>query len=185
MKRDEAIEWTAAIFNGYVCNKLFKKSVFNNIRFPDDVKWGEDMIVTLKTLTTTDSIVFAKEALYNYKVRKSSATLTVVDEDISSFFDAMEKQKDELIKLNPQMNKTIRLLTFGYNTAYVGIISSLKQPRAKAVVKSIRKEAFFILSCKSISLNRKAGLILLFINKYLYKGVKNLKMRLYKRKCFN
>ena len=55
----------------YVCNKIFKKSLFDNIRFPTG-KLFEDQDVTYKLLHNASSIYAINEVYYNYYQRGNS-----------------------------------------------------------------------------------------------------------------
>ena len=65
-------------------NKLYKKTLLKNIRFPIDLKY-EDMIVIVKSLANSKRIGFVKESLVYYLVHSKSET-TVMDKRVFDIF---------------------------------------------------------------------------------------------------
>lgn len=64
----------------YTCwNKLYKKSIIfdNKIIFPEDIKYGEDMMFVFKYLEYCKVFYFLDEALYFYNVNPYNATVVV------------------------------------------------------------------------------------------------------------
>lgn len=63
-------------------NKLYKRDIIieHNIKFPKDVKTGEDFIFSLEYLSRINIVVFCKEELYYYvKRRNRSITYQYID----------------------------------------------------------------------------------------------------------
>lgn len=83
--------------NGYVCNKLFHTSLFENIRFPLG-KLFEDGYVLTYLLEASHKAVFVDEVGYFYTQRKESITNSKIKKgmDISSQFDALESRQIKL-----------------------------------------------------------------------------------------
>lgn len=67
MRRYLMGEWTAS------WDKLYKRELFNEIRFPEG-KINEDVAIMLHIFEQTGRIVYIKEALYNYRQRANSIT---------------------------------------------------------------------------------------------------------------
>lgn len=64
------------INNGSACSKLFKRELFDNIRFPSGLYY-EDNLTLLELMLKSDKVVFTNRVFYNYRFNTNS---TVHDE---------------------------------------------------------------------------------------------------------
>lgn len=73
------------------CNKLFKKDLWDNIRFPLNTKY-EDLEAVLKVFLNSKNIVFLSNVLYNYVYSYSGETGTIDSRvyDIFKVFDNLK-----------------------------------------------------------------------------------------------
>lgn len=77
------------------CNKIYRRTLFNNdIRFSENLKY-EDMIVVVKALARSSSIGFIKDSLNYYLVRSKSET-TVMDSRVFDIFKMTDLVIQEL-----------------------------------------------------------------------------------------
>ena len=60
---------------GSACNKLYKREIFNNIRFPNGQCW-EDMYISLDVLMNISKIAYSKNACLYYRHREESITMS-------------------------------------------------------------------------------------------------------------
>lgn len=67
MRRYLMGEWTAS------WDKLYKRDLFNKIRFPEG-KINEDVAIMLHVFEQTETVVYIKDTLYNYRQRANSIT---------------------------------------------------------------------------------------------------------------
>lgn len=58
---------------GTACNKLYKKEIFDDIRFPNGRSW-EDMYISLDVLMNVSKIAWSQNACLYYRHRESSIT---------------------------------------------------------------------------------------------------------------
>lgn len=58
------------------CNKLFKKELFNNIKFPKNLKY-EDLNAILKVFLIASKISIVEESLYIYRINETGQTMTI------------------------------------------------------------------------------------------------------------
>ncbi len=75
-------------------NKLYKKELLNDIRFPEDLKY-EDAIVVVKALARSKKIGMVDEKLNYYLVRSKSET-TVMDKRVFDILTITKQMIDEL-----------------------------------------------------------------------------------------
>lgn len=61
---------------GYLWNKVFKCSIVkeNNLKFDSNITFGEDLLFVFEYIKKTKKILYIKETLYNYRIRKYSKT---------------------------------------------------------------------------------------------------------------
>ena len=58
------------------CNKLFKKELFNDIKFPKNLKY-EDLNAILKVFLIASKISIVEESLYIYRINETGQTMTI------------------------------------------------------------------------------------------------------------
>lgn len=58
--------------HNYLCNKLFKKELFDNVRMNEKIAYQEDSEIMIKLLNASDSIAYIGKPLYNYDLREGS-----------------------------------------------------------------------------------------------------------------
>lgn len=74
--RDEALsEWIMQrTFKGFMCDKLFAAELFENVRFPEELSYMEDVSVGLALFDRADRVVYSGKTGYYYLQRSGSAT---------------------------------------------------------------------------------------------------------------
>lgn len=75
-------------------NKLYKKELLEDIRYPENLKY-EDAVVTIKALARAKKIGFIREKLNYYLVRSKSET-TVMNEKVFDIFNILDMIIEEL-----------------------------------------------------------------------------------------
>lgn len=51
---------------GFVCNKLYHRSLINNIRFDNEISICEDLLFNIKIASSIENVIVVNEYLYNY-----------------------------------------------------------------------------------------------------------------------
>ena len=112
--RDEIISGTDAVKRLYgpssyvmtsICGKLFKKSLFETIRFPVG-KMHEDNFITHKLYLKSDRISTASNYVYAYVFRNGSLTTKKPSIKNLDIIEA-EYQRYQLFKHYPELNETL------------------------------------------------------------------------------
>ena len=80
------------ISNGSVCSKLFRKSLFENVRFIEHIYW-EDNPVLVELLLKSNKVAFTTKVRYLYRKNTSSICLNIAPEKEE------KRQKDGLFIL--------------------------------------------------------------------------------------
>ena len=91
----------------HVCNKLFRKQVFKDIRFPIGRKY-EDIGVMYKLILNSDKIIITDGKYYGYTIRNESITNTVKQEAINDMIYLVNERYNELSKRNMYFEELIK-----------------------------------------------------------------------------
>ena len=142
-----------------VWNKLFRKSLFNGIRFPEKMHSSEDVYVLCSYVKKITGCVFIHKPLYKNLVRSGSAThggLSV--ESLALSFKAHNKMHTEAIFLYPDLKN--------HSLAFLLDVCTLKYNEAKSKVAAMdeseqKKYRCYLNDMKS------------FIKKYAWRGLLN------------
>ncbi|HJD46111.1 MAG TPA: glycosyltransferase family 2 protein [Candidatus Mediterraneibacter norfolkensis] len=68
-------EWISQrLFKGFMCDKLFKKKLFQNVAFPEDRRYMEDVAIGIELYDQCDKAVYTGKCCYYYFQREDSAT---------------------------------------------------------------------------------------------------------------
>lgn len=87
------------------CTKLYRRSMFENIRFPEGVLY-EDMFFACKVCMAARKIVFSDDVTYCYFIRKGSTVNSRLRPEHFSGFDALREQR-EIFADNPRIQRAI------------------------------------------------------------------------------
>lgn len=92
----------------YLCDKIFKRSLFHNIAFPTDISLMEDYSVLHKLCYKAETIYYLAKPLYEYVIRKGSISHTV---DIGKSYQAVQIAKE---RYNWLCERKVRVSKAGY-----------------------------------------------------------------------
>lgn len=89
--------------------KLYKRSLLKDIRFPEDISFGEDQVVTFDTYVKAKKIICIPEDIYLYRVRatKDSATQSLKKNCINYMEDLIKVTSINLVSLSDNNQLTI------------------------------------------------------------------------------
>ncbi len=99
----------------HVCNKLFKISLFNNIKFPVGKKY-EDIMVMYKILLKTEKFIASKSQYYGYMYRDNSITCGCSRGSIEDYINSINTRYKDLIEEKEELREylTISKMRMGY-----------------------------------------------------------------------
>lgn len=147
--------------NGYVCNKIYKKSIIQNVKFNKQIKIYEDLLFNINIVYNSNSPVkysYINEPLYYYEQRNGSAmNSTDYKRNIYSF-EALEK----IISLLKAMNNNYYI---NYECNYIGNILKLSKERKqfeqlKKYINMAKNYSKYDLNWNNLSFKNKIKLIL-------------------------
>lgn len=122
----------------YLCNKLFKKSLFNDIRLKVNISYQEDTEVMIRLLNNSNNVVYIATPLYFYDLRETSLSMSSIPSSKltgeRAFFYIYEYTKIEL--RNYTSIALLRYIKFIFNI----IIEVLKYDEYSEEYMKIRKK---------------------------------------------
>lgn len=159
--------------------KMYKKELFNDIRFPEG-KYCEDYYIMYKLFDKTNKIVYDSRPLYYYLQREGS--ITKKKELLLDYVYASEEQMEYISKKYPELEiycKSAYALSYLtiYNKVIIngGVVSKKIIKEFKEKIKSNKK---YVYNNKKISISRKIQIFMFLYFTSLY----NIIIKIYKIK---
>lgn len=155
-----------------VCwNKLFLKSLFDNIYFPEK-KLFEDHYTIYKILDKAHKIVFDSTPLYYYCKRNDSIGGNKYSTKNLQLKDAIEEECKYIISHHPAIQSDIKIgeifwLIVLYNKMMLA--NQIDKKFEHNLQKKIKKHIILIIKSNHINKIKKIQFLSFFINKSLYK----------------
>jgi len=94
-------------------NKLYKKKVFDGLRYPEDIIY-EDAFIGPALLTSISRIISTGESKYNYFIQSQSTTYKNFSKKNFDFIKSLLNTKQELVKIEPSLIEKATLYVLGY-----------------------------------------------------------------------
>lgn len=109
-KREIVIHWieNKGYLHAYACNKIYRKELFNNIRFPKNVTF-EDTHTTPLILSQIQHIYYSASGLYYYYSRGASITRSATYKNFCDLLRA-DLQILKLIDKYPELEKEKKII---------------------------------------------------------------------------
>ena len=158
------------VFDMSACDKLYKISLFKNIRFPFGKKC-EDYYTMFKLISKCKKILYIPNCYYHYFQRENSISRNVIIDE--SYIDASKSQIEFFMKNYPN------LLYVAYSSyAFANIVifnkyikNGLNCPKEKILLykNEVKKNIKYILKNKLIIIKKKLQAIVFSINPKIYK----------------
>ena len=101
----------ATLFEGQLCNKLFRKDLFSDVRLDTSLKYFEDLLVLWSVFLMSQKVVYRNDPLYHYTINPKSALNQKYRETDWQRRDACLKMQEMAHKYYhealPYVNKTL------------------------------------------------------------------------------
>ena len=158
-----------------VCNKIYKRELFNEIRFPKG-KFYEDEFTTYKILHKANLIIDTNIPMYYYRQREGSKMNSNFNIKKLDGLEALKERKEyfiqnELIELS---YKAEAQLCYIMKEFYIKIHSSNIKDKSyllKILNREVRKNYFKFIKNMEISIKGKLTLTLAILNNKLYYSI--------------
>lgn len=155
-------------------NKLYKKSLFNNIKYPIG-KLSEDAFVIIELLLEVKKGVLTTEQKYYYFHRENSITtspFTIRD------LNVIEAYKKNLYLIKENFPELESLGVMRYCWAHFYVLDKIMSTKnfneydiEKKIIKELKNNFWKIIRDDNFNITRKVALCLLIINKNLYRAL--------------
>lgn len=168
IKREQALKEILKndLLKSFAWNKLYKKSLFKNVRYPKGMKM-EDVATTYKLISNSEKIVIGKDAKYYYVQRDGSILATKSTSMYIDYYKAVYERYKFLDEKYPNLKKqnvnTLINFLIGMNLVND---KKLKEYIDQNNTNGLLKE---IVNSKSEAVSIKNKIKLKFIYKYLIK----------------
>jgi glycosyltransferase involved in cell wall biosynthesis len=158
---------------GFSCNKLFRRNVLKDIKYPEDMKF-EDIPTVMELIINADRIGFVNKELYNYLLREDSTSATRTSKNTLDYIKAIYMVGDILkkSKFNNLEKEYEYYFTRAINQIYAFLRASKNKDEkakitsySKKYINSIKK--YRILFCNEYS--KKIDIIKMISKIYLIK----------------
>lgn len=153
--------------------KLFRKNLFEKIKFNDNYKLAEDaLLITEILLSKKLNVVCSNREVYAYLHHKNSATTNIVKDSVFDTIKVHSKIFDMIIEKFPKLKiELMERKYWSYFTVFDKIILAKNDDflgEKEFLRKKIKKNFFNIMKIKGFTKFRKLSLCLLMISEKLY-----------------
>lgn len=128
-----------AIENVVVWNKIYEKSLFDNLRYPVN-RIHEDEYITYKIVYSLDKIAIINQYLYNYRRRKESITEEKFSIKGLDMLPAMQERLTFFKERKEEKLYQLSLENYIYNLRYCYIKSKKYIENSKRIQKQLKNE---------------------------------------------
>jgi glycosyltransferase involved in cell wall biosynthesis len=175
--REQAIKQT--LLNKYIfCSvwgKLFKKNLFDTVRFPLSISYGEDAAVMIDILSVIEHVASINIPKYYYRQRKGSLIHITYNSKIIEVLDTAKK----LLKIAEYNYPNIlKFAEAGLLRTNLDVLSRMIfnkyytcMPEYIKILSELRKNFRFMIKSEVLSRNEKIKIIAVKINIRLYKFI--------------
>ena len=157
------------------CQKLYKRNLFNNIRF-ENGRVYEDRLICHRLLYEADKIIYIPQDFYYYRQREGSIVHSVFENKyldlVYAYRDTMIFFEDINLDLKYKAQDEYIYMVFEY---YKRIKNELNEPKSelKSIRLDFKKVINLLLKSKSHSIKEKISWIMFIYMPFLYEMVIN------------
>lgn len=153
-------------------NKLYRKHLFDEVRFNQQYRINEDYLVNYACFSKAERILYSNCRMYNYRVRKESESRRRFDERM---LDGVAINKTVMDDAKRHGKKIYLLALSRYAgvllSCYKGSVKYLPKPIHKELYKKMGKLLFPAMMCKYLSLREKLQLLAAVLVPSLFKVI--------------
>ena len=176
LSTQEAIKMVmeAKILSVTAVNKLYKKSLFSELKF-EIGKIAEDAFIMIKLLDKCNKIVATNEKKYYYVHRENSITTQKFSLKFLNVIEAYEQNKEIILEKYPELKEVAQMRM---NWAYFYVLDRLlldKEYNDKKLenklISYLKDHSKSILRDSLFTKGRKIGFVALLLNRNLYRKI--------------
>ena len=150
--------------------KLYKKEVWNNIRFPLGKNY-EDLAILYKLFLNTKKVIYIPEEKYNYVIRQGSIVHNEIRKlDVEAILEYSQKILEDITQNYPELVPAAE-----YLVSYLSLSLWRKIPNGKykeydeIIKKNLKNYRFAVLKNKKVNKKQKVLFWLSYLGKKCYK----------------
>lgn len=167
-------------FQGFACNKLFKRSIIieNKLYFDENIKINEDLLFCVNFLEKSSAIAYYSKPLYYYRQLTTSA---IHSKDAKKYVTALlAYEKIEKIYIKNNIDKELFYINFFSLNLVLKelLIKGKDKTKIKEINDNLKKYRKVVFYSKEICIKKKLKLII----KYLFIRQYSLCKKIYYRK---
>ena len=176
MTSEQAIKMVleAKVFSVTAVNKLYKKCLFDQIRF-DKGKIAEDAFIMVDLLSRCEKIAATEAKKYYYMHRENSITTQKFTPKFLNVIEAYEKNAKIVAEKYPNLKyQADTRICWAYFYVLDRLLKDEEYKDEKLeieLIQSLKKNKRFILNNSLFNSKRKLSFVALLINKNLYKAI--------------
>lgn len=173
---EEALSMDIGAMGGAVsaCAKLYKRSIFSTVRYREG-KIGEDGYAIVDVLSQAESIVIDNRPMYYYYHRRNSITTNTFTK---ANLDNIQAYKYNLKQVKHKFPSVVPIVIFRLDWCYLIAVDRILMSNdwktneyLPKLMNHIKRNRRRILLSEFIRRNRKIAVVLLLLNKELYRKV--------------
>lgn len=152
--------------------KLYKKEVWNNIRFPLGKNY-EDLAILYKLFLNSNKVIYIPEEKYNYIIRQGSIVHNEIRKsDVEAIIEYSQKILEDITENYPELIPAAE-----YLIGYLSLSLWRKIPNGKyeeydeIIKKNIKKYRLTVLKNDKVNRKQKALFLLSYLGKPCYKFI--------------
>ncbi|OTP26705.1 glycosyltransferase family 2 protein [Enterococcus mundtii] len=158
------------IISVHAVNKLYKKELFNNLRYPVG-KYHEDSFIIVDLLDNCKKVAIDSTQKYYYVHRLGSINTETFSDKQFDFIEAWEQNEIKLQDKSTAIKEAAHQRVCFANFLVLDKIilgNKLNIPETNQIKNYLKNNFFFIMSNKIFTKSRKFSMILLMISVHLY-----------------
>ena len=157
------------------CGKLYKKELWNNIRFPKG-KLFEDQFTIYKVLEKAETVIFSPKDLYFYLKRNGSIGHSTFSSKTIDLHEGINMQYDYLTNQYPSINNDLSIGKIIWELVFINIlIFNNKENEYQKLLSELKffifRNIFNAITSTKIPFVRKIQIALFSISFPLYKKI--------------
>ena len=164
----------AKILSVTAVNKLYKKSLFSELKF-EIGKIAEDAFIMIKLLDKCNKIVATNEKKYYYVHRENSITTQKFSLKFLNVIEAYEQNKEIILEKYPELKEVAQMRM---NWAYFYVLDRLLLDKdyndkklENKLISYLKDYSKSILTDSLFTKGRKIGFVALLLNRNLYRKI--------------
>lgn len=155
-----------------MCDRLYRKSLFAGLRFPEQIRHAEDVYTLLNVLRLSSRIVVIHNCAYIYLHRKDSITTCTYNSNDRDVLRVWRRNYRYISETYPELEALARarmlwsycvMLDKMYLSGY-----DLHSEDARIIISVLRKNRKVIMRNSLYTKYRKLSIAVLLVNKYFY-----------------